>query len=255
MSKERNRTSQYIRSESLKPDAVNLGLAWLLELARKENKKSALLGVPVMDNLYGTIEEVLGERAVKTLKQGTSHYLDSLVSVSLLTERKDVSNHQGPVLAVYPTKKLLDKIDNMRGVTDVLVIPWSFQEIQYWIENWQASELGVSGNAPIEQSFSDPVVEEALKDLTSRVNLSTGITHPMDKAATADLFRKLKAAKIAYEPTEIRAWLVRHGWKNDDADAVKVIAEKISQGRPVRSAEGGWVDDIVNDWRKRAAKS
>lgn len=255
MSNGRNRTSHYVRSEGPKPDAVKRGLVWLLELGRKENRKAALLAVPVMDNLNGVIEDVLGERAVKALKQGSSLNLESVVSVSLLTERKDVFNHQGPVLVVYPNKKLLDKIDNMRGVTDALVIPWSFQEIQYWIETWQASELGASGNSPKERLFSNPVVEEALKSLTSRVNLSTGIAHPMDKAAAVDLFKKLKAAKIAYDPTEIRGWLVRHGWESDAADAVKDIAEKISQGRAVRSAKGGWADDIVNVWRERASKS
>lgn len=255
MSNGRNRTSHYIRSEGPKPDAVKRGLVWLLGLGRKENRKSALLAVPVMDNLSGVIEEVLGERAIKALKQGSTVNLESVVSVSLLTERKDVFNHQGPVIAIYPNKKLLDKIDNMRGVTDVLVIPWSLQEIQYWIETWQALELGASGNSPIEQSFSNPVVEEALKSLTSRVNLRAGIAHPMDKAAAVDLFKKLKAAKIAYDPTEIRGWLVRHGWESDDADEVKDIAEKISQGRAVRSANGGWADDIVNLWRERASKS
>lgn len=208
-----------------------------------------------MDNLSGVIDEVLVKRAVKALKQGNSINLDLVVTVSLLTERKDIFNHQGPVLAVYPNKKLLDKIDNMRGVTDVLVIPWSFQEIQYWIEAWQALELGTSGKSPGNPSFSDPVVEESLKSLTSRVNLSTGIGHPMDKAAAVDLFRKLKAAKIAYDPSEIRGWLVRHGWESDDADAVKDVAEKILQGRAVRIANGGWADDIVSVWRERASKS
>jgi len=254
MSKERKRRSQYIRFEGPKPDAVKRGLVWLLELGRKENKKSALLAVPVLDNLSGVIEEVLGERAIKALKQGSGINLDAVVTVSLVTERKDIFNHQGPVLAVYPNKKLLDKIDNIRGVTDVLVIPWSLQEVQYWIETWQATELGSSGTSPASASFSDPVVEEALKSLTSRVNLSTGISHPMDKAAAVDLFRKLRAAKITYDPSEIRGWLVRHGWESDDADAVKDIAEKISQGRAVRSANGGWADDIVRVWREKASK-
>jgi hypothetical protein len=255
MSTVRNRGSRYIRTEGPKPDAVRRGLGWLLELGSKENKKSALVAVPVLDNLSGVIEEVLGERAIKALKQGSSINLGSVVTVSLLTEHKDVFNHQGPVLAVYPNKKLLDKIDNMRGVTDVLVIPWSFQEIVYWIETWQATELGSSGTSLVNPSFSDPVVEEALKSLTSRVNLSTGISHPMDKAAAVDLFRKLKAAKITYDPSEVRGWLVRHGWESDDADAVKDISEKVSQGRAVRSAKGGWADDIVKVWRERASKS
>lgn len=212
MSPVRSRGSRYIRSEGPKSEAIKRGIGWLFELGHKENKKAALLAVPVLDNLSGAIEEVLGEKAIKALKQGNGINLDSVVTISLVTERKDVFNHQGPVLAVYPNKKLLDKIDNIRGVTDVLVIPWSLQEVQYWIDTWQATELGSSGTSPSSASFSDPVVEEALKSLTSRVNLSTGIGHPMDKAAAVDLFRKLKAAKIFYDPSEnqgmaCKAWL------------------------------------------------
>src|SRR5690606_24033833 len=153
----------------------------------------------------------------------------------------------------YPNKKLLDKIDNMRGVTDVLVIPWSLQEVQYWIDTWQAIEFGASEHQT-ETTFSDPVVEEALKSLTSRVNLSSGIAHPRDKATAVDLFKKLKVAKIAYDPSEIRGWLVRHSWRSDDADAVKDIATKIQQGKSVRAAQGGGADDIVSVWRERATK-
>jgi hypothetical protein len=255
MSKTRNRTSLYVKSEGPKSDAMKRGFGWLLGLAQNENKKSGLLAIPVLDNLQGVIAEVLGDNAVKSLRQGNSINLNSIVSVSIITERKDVFNHQGPVLAAYPNKKLLDKIDNMRGVSDVLVIPWSLQQVQYWIETWQAVELGATENSQTATTFSDPVVEEALKNLTSRVNLSTGIGHPMDKAATVDLFRKLKAAKITYDPSEVRGWLVRHGWESDDADAVKDIAEKIQQGRSVRAAQGGWADDIVSIWRERASKS
>lgn len=249
----RKRKSQYIHSEGPKTDSVKQGLGWLLNLGQNESKKSALLAVPVLDNLSGIIAEVLGDSAVKALKNGNSLNLNSIVSVSLLTERKDVPKHQGTVLAVYPNKKLLDKIDNMREVTDVLVIPWSLQEVQYWIETWQATEFGASEHQS-ETAFSDPVVEEALKSLTSRVNLSTGIAHPRDKATAVDLFRKLKAAKITYDPSEIRGWLVRHSWRSDDADAVKDIAEKIQQGRSVRAVQGGWADDIVSVWRERASK-
>lgn len=255
MSAVRNRTSLYIKSEGPKPDAMARGFGWLLDLGRNENKRAALLAIPIMDNLNGVIAEVLGDSAVKGLKQGKPFSLNSVVSVSLLTERKDIFRHQGPILVAYPNKKLLDKIDNIREVTDVLVIPWSFGEIQYWIDTWHARELGATENRQAEPAFSDPVVEEALKSLTSRVNLSTGIGHPMDRAAAVDLFRKLKAAKIAYDPSEVRGWLVRHGWESDDADAVKDIAEKISQGRSVRSEMGGWADDIVDLWRERASKS
>lgn len=208
----RKRNSFYVRSEGVGKEFIIRGIAWLLELAKTDNKKTALLSVPLLSNLDQAISEVLGEKAVKVLKQGKPVSIDGVVSLGLATERKTVFNHSGAVLAVYPNKKLLNSIDDMREVTDILVIPWSMQEVQYWIDTWNARELFGENNVQPVTNFSDPVVEEALKSLTENVNLGTGISHPLDKAKTIDLFRRLKKARFVYDPDEIRGWLVRHGW-------------------------------------------
>ena len=152
-------------------------------------------------------------------------------------------------------QKLLDKIDGLIGVTHVLVIPWIRQDITFWINTWSANELGSTISKSPKQPKLSPVVIEALKSLTSTVNLSTGIGHPSDKAATIDLFKHLKSAGEVFDPEEVRSWLVSQGnWYPEHADKVMEIAAAILKGRRFRGATKFWRDDIIEQWTEKAKK-
>jgi hypothetical protein len=236
--------------------AITKGFAWLIELAKSDTgKSSALLAVPAQSTLRGDISSVIGDKAVTSLTRGHTVTLNNLVKVSLLTERIVLYSWNGPVLAIYPTKRLLDKVDSVTGVTDVLVIPLTIQEVQYWIDTWAATELGATPQVATRKPFSNPIVETALEALTERVNLSTGILHPLDRAAAVDLFRILRDNGIPYDPEEIRAWLVSQGgWRPSDADDVKKIAEAILARKALRGQRRVWSDNILEILEQRAKK-
>lgn len=232
------------------------GVAWLIQLAKSDaSKSSALLAVPVHSTLRGDISSVIGDKAVTSFNKGNTVMLNNLVKVSLLTERTVQYSWNGPVLAIYPTKRLLDKIDSLTGVTDVLVIPWTIQEVQYWIDTWVATELSAAPQVATKKPFSNPIVEAALEVLTERVNLSTGSLHPLDRTAAVDLFRILRDNGIPYDPKEVRAWLVSQGgWRPSDADDVKKVAEAILARKALRGQRRAWSDNILEILEQRAKK-
>ena len=253
----RERSSIYIHFQPGEyQQAIINGIAWLIQLAESDtSKRSALLAVPTLLNLRGDISSIIGDKAVTRFNKGQTVILNNLVEVSLLTERKNLYSWNGPILAIYPTKKLLDKIDSLPDVTDVLVIPWNIQEVQDWIDTWAATELGAAPQVATRKPFSNPIVEAALEALTKRVNLSTGILHPLDHAAAVDLFRILHDNGIPYDPKEIRAWLVSQGgWQPSDADDVKRVAEAILAGKTLRGQRRAWSDDILEIFEQRAKK-
>ena len=253
----RERSSMYIHFQPGEyQHAIAKGLTWLMQLAKSDaNKRSALLAVPTVSNLRGDISLVIGDKAVATFNKGQTVLLDNLVELSLMTERKALYSWNGPILAIYPTKKLLDQIDSLPGVTDVLVIPWNIQEVQYWIDTWAATELGAAPQVTTRKPFSNPIVEAALEALTERVNLSTGILHPLDRAAAVDLFRILRDNGIPYDPGEVRAWLVSQGgWRPSDADDAKKVAEAILAGRALKGQRRAWSDGILEIFEQRAKK-
>lgn len=66
-----------------------------------------------------------------------------------------------------------------------------------------------SGGRADEERDHQPVVERALESPTRRVNLSTGVGYPSDKAAAVGLFRVLEAGGEDYDAAEIAAWAAK----------------------------------------------
>lgn len=247
----------YIHAEGPDEHAMSLAFAWLLDsVKRSTTAATALLAVPVKRNLEGTISKVIGDRIARQLASGKAVPVEQSSSgVGLITQRTRLTGWPGgPVLAAYPTKDFLDMLDDMYGITEILVVPWRLAEIQYWIDTWGPQELGAA-RAPQPISIENPVMVEALKTLTQTVNLSTGVSRPSDRQAAIDLFQRLREAGEQFNPLEVRAWLVSQGgWSPQDADQVKSIAERVLAGEPVRGGGRFWADDIVEQWRSRTPK-
>ena len=250
----------YISAYGPQEEPVEKGFYWLLDTAKREGSQYCYMAVPTLQNLDGVIATSLGEDLVKRLTRDKSisvSYEGARLNLIILTDRiAPYSPHKGPALVFYPDVRLLEKIDNRYAITDVLVVPWIMKDIEEWIQTWNARELGKEDSQPSEPAFSDPVVEQALKSLTRHVNLRTGLGHPSDRDAAIWLFRRLKQANIHYNPIEIKGWLIRHGWSSRHANDVKEVAEKIQNGKRLRTRSMGetWVEHIVEIWREEASK-
>lgn len=250
------RKSLYVTSRGPNVDALRQGLVWLGRLTEADPaKRKAAIAIATKGQLGGTvIEEILGARACKALANGDS-VLFGKATLNLITKRDRIYSWNGPILAVYPSKQFLDALDDLAGVTDFMLIPWTMEEVQFWIKAWTAEEVGATG-AKVEDLQLDPVVVAALKNLTESVNLSTGITHPSDRHAALDTFRILSSHRISYRPDDVRAWLVgKGGWSPRDADAVHEIAQGYLDGKRFRGGkEPFWGDGILNTWKQEATK-
>ncbi len=97
-----------------------------------------------------------------------------------------------------------------------------------------------------------PVVERALESVWGRINVGSGIAHPLDKHTVIDTFRILRKAGEPYDAAEVRAWLVRKGMHPKAADDIAAIAENPSGFRSSARATSGWRSDILNVWRGKA---
>lgn len=254
----RARKRYYIHSKGADENAMGLAFKWLLDsVKRSEAPVTALLAIPVKDNLRGIISKVIGDRVAKDLASGKAVPIkQSSSDIRLITQRTKLTNWRGgPVLVAYPTKQLLDMLDDLYGITEILVVPCRLAEVQYWVDTWAPQELRGSAPAVRAISIRNPVVVEALQTLTQTVNLSTGISHPSDRQAAIDLFHRLKEAGEQFNPSEVRAWLVSQGgWSPQDADQVRSIAESILAGKHLKGSGMFWADNIVEQWRSRTPK-
>lgn len=91
-----------------------------------------------------------------------------------------------------------------------------------------------------------PLVLEALKCLNSRINVSTGLKHPIDESAAKELFKLLSKEGEELVASVVTAWAICNGWQAADAKLLGDLAEKIGKGgRVVVKHKGAWAADII----------
>jgi hypothetical protein len=240
-----------MRSEGPELGAVKKPFSWLVQNA----KPRGFVAVHVYANLDGVIREAIGDAVVKALRnQGRIVVQGS--EIVLMTEHKLIYNGQNsPLVAFYPNAKFLDDLDSIPNISAMLVVPWNFSEVEPWIRARSASELGVPSVTPTGPSVRSRVVERALQGLTLRVNLSTGISHPRDDDAAVQMFEILKRAGESFSPDEVEAWLIgKGGWKATHAQDVAEVAQKVLEGRRLRTGMPAWAPNILEIWRQDAEK-
>jgi hypothetical protein len=97
-----------------------------------------------------------------------------------------------------------------------------------------------------------PLVEEALKAITQRTNLSTGLVHPNDRAAAVQMFEKLNNANVMYDPEELYTWSLRNGWTSEGARELRDVAEGVKDGKRHRIDRNPfWKPDILEILKDR----
>lgn len=135
--------------------------------------------------------------------------------ISLDIESLDTLNEYSSyelLVGIYLSAKDLDKLDSPSTVKAVLYLPWTEEEGKKWQSTWEADILGQENWQP-ESVQLDEAVTAALDDLTEGINLSTGLTHPMDKKRATEMFAKLRKNGLYPQPEDIRRWALRHGWE------------------------------------------
>lgn len=233
--------------------AVVDGLRWLASTARDSRTDRGAIyvnGLAQVESL-GSVIGVQQAKAFGKNKQITA----AGVTIDLLTDRgqSPMSYSSGPVLAVWVDSEDMDKIEKMNPLA-ICAIPWSREDLAGWKADRNPTDLRTGEAGGSEQTISNPVVEAAMESLTIRVNLSSGLGHPSDKAAAVQMFRALKKAGESYDPEEIRAYAVRHGWRADHARQLVEKARAILDGKPIQGGKGAaWRSDAVKIWREDAA--
>ena len=139
----------------------------------------------------------------------------------------------GAALGLQPTRSLLAKKTKEGAQVDVKVI-------------LPAEPQNVPANM---------VVEEGFKMLAAMVNVSTGLSHPLDKPKAVALFRLLFKSGETFEASEVRAWALRNGWAPHHATQLEEVAQAVLDRRRIQgSREATFNAETLRKQRERAAQ-
>ncbi|MGH7243433.1 MAG: hypothetical protein ACREJD_08465 [Phycisphaerales bacterium] len=146
----------------------------------------------------------------------------------------------GPVLMVWPTAKMLNRVGEIRDVTAEVVVPWmaGTEGIAEWINAWAPTPIGAA-TATSKSSTLSPQVLVALQRLTDFINFGNGLVTKSDREEAIQVFETLIAFEPALNIGDVRAWLVSEGkWPGDVADEAKSILDDLEAGKKLRGRRG-----------------
>jgi hypothetical protein len=235
----------YFDVEGPDDEALKEGFTWLLGEALGARGVVAVPGLGQVENL---VPGVSAPEAARLKKEKRLQRLGA--TIELITERTGSTRSVAgaPVLGVWIDDDQLEKIERERPSV-ICVIPWLRSDIDRWRDAYAPTEMRSGVAAPTKSAITNPVVERALESLTRRVNLSTGLGHPSDKAAAVGLFRVLKAGGEEYDAAEVAAWAANNGWGLAGARELGEIAAGVRAGHRYQVERHGWRDDILEQWR------
>lgn len=229
-------------------------LALIISINRhSEGLTEVKLFIPTKYQLDGTdIDAVLGRKICTSLSKGNKVKIPGNLVLKCETIRTfNPYSTSKTVLCVYPDKKMLDLLDSSKGLETAIVVPWYMDDIDEWKKTWNPIIVGEE-HRETEDLIDNPVVEEAMKMLTKRVNLSTGLSNPRDKRETVELLRILRNKGELFDPNSLKAWALRNDWKPQGAEELRSCAQAIIERKPLRGNKEAWNPDIINILRERA---
>lgn len=248
----------FIPSYGSDKETVILGKKLMIEIVQEsEIKQDAILLIPTKGNADSTtIPSAFGSDVIGALLKNRHVGIPNGGCLKLESEKTFRNPYfKGTILCVYPTKKMLNAVDEIREAYSVIVVPWIEEEhILEWKKAWNPIVYGEKTRKE-KMIIDNPVVVKAMEHLTLRINLSTGLLHSSDKASAVQLFKLLVSAEEYYDPSAIRAWALKNDWSPDGADRLKEVASGILDGKRYRvGSRKLWRADYIDVLRDETKK-
>lgn len=223
----------YFDSEGNDDQAYREAIAVAIELAKRDPSISRIvLLVPSRDSV-GWYERIFGEGAIKGLTQG-KNIADCGATITIETVKtyKDAGHSKDVVIASGLDSNEVFVLDNFYCVAAIIAIPWMRSRSEKWIRTWNPKELRESVNAYQSYPLPSCVAQEAMKNLTEAINMSTGLSHPSDNTRAKTYILALHKYEASLKGEEIFAFLVRElNWRTDHAFDLEALINTLNSGK------------------------
>jgi hypothetical protein len=136
-----NAREEYILTNGNEYGAVERAFEWLQHEWSDPDNRDTVIAVPSKRNLEGIedrLAPLIGDQNFRSIHSSTNYAeLGNGVALHTMTERIHPSRWDGgPVLGLFVDDDQLEDIDELRGVTSVLVVPWLRGDVSDWEDRW-----------------------------------------------------------------------------------------------------------------------
>ena len=208
-------------------DAIKTAFAGAFEVCVQNGITSITLLVPAKGAFPTTVVGTfLGANVTKALCKGETVKITENLSMDLESPKTfSPFKSYGMVIGVYLSPKDQNILDSASSAKAIVLLPWTEEDGKTWLSTWNPTVLGKS-TWQVQQAAFPQDVEDALLSLTRRINLSTGLSHPLDKKAAQETVSGIKRRGHRLDPEDIRKWALRNNWQPDDAEDLGKLAAR-----------------------------
>lgn len=173
-------------------------------------------------NIAEILNQLDSKFSAKLLKGETVADMDLLVPSNI-----GFHNSQGIILAVYCATKDMNLIDSNSSANSIIFVSCLENEANVWENTWHNQGLQVMHGNPSQTIESLPEeIKQGLEKLTSDINLSTGLTHPLDKERANNTFKLLKSKEYRVDAQLVANWAIANGWNARHLDDLIKLAKR-----------------------------
>lgn len=247
-------TKFYIDTEANDDDAYRLAMQFACELAKKDsNIKRIVLYIHTKQNT-GWFDRLFGNETVKRLFNEVK-FNDCPVpfkfETKLTYKGAMYGNTSDIVICCGIDADDILKIDDYHSVKYIIAIPWLRKFTDKWIKTWNAIEISGKEQENVEK-FPEPseIVKIAMQELTSDINMSTGITHHMDNDRAKTYIRTLHKYEPELNSDLVSSYLIRElNWDTRHAKDVEKLIDTLNNGRYFQGGEKTGLQNHYKRWK------
>lgn len=247
-------TKFYIDTEGNDDKAYQLAMQFACELSKNDpDIKKIVLYIHTKQNT-GWFDRLYGHDTVKKLFSGM-RFKDCPATFKFETkltyQKSQYGSGSDVVICCGIDSDDILKIDDYYSVKYIIAIPWLRKLTDKWIKTWNAKEISGKENTNEEQ-FPEPscIVKLAMQELTNSINMSTGISHPMDNDRAKTYIKALHKYEPELNPDLVGAYLVRElNWDTRHAKDIEKLIETLNEGRFFRGGQKTGLQNYYKRWK------
>lgn len=247
-----------IDKDGFNEEAYKNALLFAAKLAQKDNKIKRIVCYVQTKRNTGYLEPFFDERAIKMLLDGNVSVNGFPVPLTIETKNTYSKNRYSTinkdiVIAFGMNLDELEVLDDYDCAEHIVAIPWLRERTMPWIERWNAVEItGKTRQATESKSGLSEIAKVAFEELSSCINMSTGLSHPSDESRAKTYVRALHKFEPTLNEGDVVSYLVSQlNWTSAHANEVGKLVKTLNEGRHFKGGEKTGLQNHYKRWKDK----
>ena len=245
-------TKFYVDTEGNDDNAYRLAIQFACKLAQKDSSiKRIVLYIATKQNT-GWFGRLFGNDFVKRAFDGVKFPDCSAIfkfETKITYKSFEYGNSSDIIICCGIDSDDILTIDDYSSVKYIIAVPWLKKLTEKWIKTWNAIEI--SGKKETEH-FPElsPIVKIAMTPLSQTINMSTGISHPLDNSRAKTYVRALYKYESELNANAVGAYLIRElHWETKHAKDIENLIITLNNGKYFQGGEKTGLQKYYKQWK------